>query len=44
MTPSIPSAETYAGEPVRYSPLVVVDIAAEAAAVTEDTGTRFSVK
>ena len=35
MTPSIPSAQDYASEPVRYPPLVVVDIAAEAAAVTE---------
>jgi mannose-6-phosphate isomerase-like protein (cupin superfamily) len=35
VTPSIPSAQAYAGEPVRYPPLVVVDIAAEAAAVTE---------
>ncbi len=34
--PSIPSAETYASEPVRYPPLVVVDIGAEAAAVTEE--------
>lgn len=36
MTPSIPSAEAYASEPVRYPPLVVVDIATEAAAVTEE--------
>ena len=35
MTPSIPSPEAYASEPVRYPPLVVVDLAAEAAAVTE---------
>ena len=35
MTPSIPSAEAYANEPVRYPPLVVVDLAAEAAGVTE---------
>jgi mannose-6-phosphate isomerase-like protein (cupin superfamily) len=34
--PSIPSAETYASEPVRYPPLVVVDIVAEAAALTEE--------
>ena len=36
MRPSVPSAEAYASEPVRYPPLVVVDIAAEAAAVTDD--------
>ena len=36
MTPSFPSAEAYANEPVRYPPLVVVDIAAEGAAVTDD--------
>jgi mannose-6-phosphate isomerase-like protein (cupin superfamily) len=36
MTPSIPSAEAYAAEPVRYPPLVVVNLAAEAAAVTEE--------
>jgi len=35
LTPSIPSAQDYASEPVRYPLLVVVDIAAEAAAVTE---------
>lgn len=35
MTPSIPSARAYASEPVRYPPLVVVDIATEAAAVTD---------
>jgi mannose-6-phosphate isomerase-like protein (cupin superfamily) len=35
MKPSIPSAESYAAEPVRFPPLVVVDIASEAAAVTE---------
>ncbi len=35
MTPSIPSAEAYASEPVRYPSLVVVDLAAEAAAVTD---------
>jgi mannose-6-phosphate isomerase-like protein (cupin superfamily) len=34
VSPSIPSAEAYASEPVRYPPLVVVDIATEAAAVT----------
>jgi mannose-6-phosphate isomerase-like protein (cupin superfamily) len=34
MTPSIPSADAYAREPVRYPPLVVVDLAAEASAVT----------
>jgi mannose-6-phosphate isomerase-like protein (cupin superfamily) len=36
MTPSIPSADAYAHEPVRYPPLVVVDIAAEGVAVTDD--------
>lgn len=35
MAPSIPSAGAYAREPIRYPPLVVVDIAADAAAVTE---------
>lgn len=35
MAPSIPSAEAYASEPIRYPPLVVIDIAADAAAVTE---------
>ena len=35
MTPSVPSADAYASEPVRYPPLTVVDIAQEAAAVTE---------
>ena len=35
MVPSVPSAEAYANEPVRYPPLTVVDIRAEAAAVTE---------
>jgi mannose-6-phosphate isomerase-like protein (cupin superfamily) len=34
--PSVPSSEAYASEPVRYPPLVVVDIAAEGAAVTDD--------
>ena len=36
MTPAIPSAEAYASEPVRYPPLVVVDVAAEAATVTDE--------
>jgi mannose-6-phosphate isomerase-like protein (cupin superfamily) len=36
MTPSIPSAEAYASEPVRFPPLVVVDLAGEAAAVGDD--------
>ena len=31
----IPSAEAYASEPVRFPPLVVVDLATEAAAVTD---------
>ena len=35
MTHSVPSAETYANEPVRYPPLTVIDIASEAAAVAE---------
>lgn len=35
MTPSIPSAEAYSSEPVRFPPLVVVDLASEAAAVNE---------
>lgn len=35
MTPSIPSAEAYASEPIRYPPLVVVDITAVAGDVTE---------
>ncbi len=35
MTPSVPSAQAYASEPVRYPPLVVVDIATEAAAVSD---------
>lgn len=35
MTASIPSADTYAKEPVRYPPLVVMDLVSEAAAVTE---------
>jgi uncharacterized protein YndB with AHSA1/START domain/mannose-6-phosphate isomerase-like protein (cupin superfamily) len=33
---SIPSADAYAREPVRYPPLVVVNLAAEADAVTEE--------
>jgi mannose-6-phosphate isomerase-like protein (cupin superfamily) len=36
VTPAVPSPEAYAGEPVRYPPLVVVDIATEAAAVTDE--------
>ena len=36
MTHSIPSAEAYASGPVRYPPLVVVDLANEAAAVTDE--------
>ena len=35
MTHPIPSAEAYASEPVRFPPLVVVDLAREAAAVTD---------
>ena len=35
MTLPIPSAEAYASEPVRFPPLVVVDLAREAAAVTD---------
>ena len=35
MTPVIPSAEAYANEPVRYPALVVIDVAAEAKAVTD---------
>lgn len=35
MTPSVPSADAYANEPVRHPALTVVDIAQEAAAVTE---------
>ena len=31
----IPSAEAYASEPIRFPPLVVVDLTREAAAVTE---------
>jgi mannose-6-phosphate isomerase-like protein (cupin superfamily) len=33
--PSVPSAQAYASEPVRYPPLTVVDIGTEAAAVAE---------
>ena len=36
MTPVIPSAKAYASEPARYPPLVVVDVAADAAAVTDE--------
>ncbi|MGH8250178.1 MAG: hypothetical protein ACREVI_05700 [Steroidobacteraceae bacterium] len=39
MTPSIPS-EAYASEAVRYPPLVVVDRASEAAAVTGEYRNR----
>lgn len=35
MTHQVPSAEAYAREPVRFPPLVVVDLASEAASVTE---------
>ena len=35
MTHPIPSAEAYASEPVRFPPLVVVDLASEASAVTD---------
>jgi mannose-6-phosphate isomerase-like protein (cupin superfamily) len=35
MKQPIPSAESYASEPVRFPPLAVVDIASEAASVTE---------
>ena len=35
MTHSIPSAEAYADEPVRFPPLVVVDLSSEATAVNE---------
>lgn len=35
MTHPIPSAESYSSEPVRFPPLVVVDLAKEAAAVTD---------
>lgn len=35
MTPSMPTLEANASEPVRFPPLVVVDVAKEAAAVTE---------
>jgi mannose-6-phosphate isomerase-like protein (cupin superfamily) len=36
LTNKIPSAESYTGEPVRFPPLVVVDLAREAAAVSDD--------
>jgi mannose-6-phosphate isomerase-like protein (cupin superfamily) len=36
MTQTIPSEEAYASEPVRYPTLVIMDLAAEAAAVTEE--------
>lgn len=36
MTPAIPSAEMYANEPVRYPPLVVVDVTVEANAVADE--------
>jgi mannose-6-phosphate isomerase-like protein (cupin superfamily) len=36
MTPSIPTADSYASEPVRFPPLVTVDIAHEAAEVTDE--------
>jgi mannose-6-phosphate isomerase-like protein (cupin superfamily) len=36
MKDSFPSADAYAGEPVRYPPLEVVDVATEAAAVAEE--------
>jgi mannose-6-phosphate isomerase-like protein (cupin superfamily) len=36
VSPSVPSAEAYTNEPIRYPPLTVVDIGAEAAAVTEE--------
>ena len=32
----LPSAEDYAAEPIRFSPLTVIDVVAEAAAVTGD--------
>ncbi len=35
MTHPIPSAEAYASEPVRFPPLVVVDLTSEAAGVTD---------
>lgn len=35
MTHPIPSAEAYANEPVRFPPLLVIDLAKEAAAVTD---------
>ena len=36
MKPDTPSAEAYANEPVRYPPLVVVDIEAEGKAVSDE--------
>jgi mannose-6-phosphate isomerase-like protein (cupin superfamily) len=36
VTPFVPPVEAYTNEPVRYPPLVVIDIAAEGAAVTDD--------
>ena len=36
MVPGVPSAQSYVTEPVRHPPLTVVDVVAEAAAVTED--------
>lgn len=36
MKPTIPSAEAYASEPVRFAPLEVMDLAIEAAAVTDE--------
>ena len=36
MAPSIPSTNSYASEPVRHPALTVVDVVAEAAAITED--------
>lgn len=36
MTHSVPSAEAYANEPVRHPPLTVVDVAAEASAITDE--------
>ena len=36
MPPSLPSADAYMNEPVRYPPLTIVDIAAEAAAVSDE--------
>ncbi len=36
MPPSLPSADAYTNEPVRYPPLTIVDITAEAAAVSDE--------